>query len=136
MFVFFIFIIMLALAFIHIYWGHGGNWPGVNRQDLIDRVFGEGTRFPSIFACYTVAITLVIAGFIPLISTSDFLIPKLQHLSWMNYLIAIIFLVRGLGGYLPVIEKKWTKIFVHYNRIIYGPLCIILALSYIFFGNH
>lgn len=138
MFAFVILLIMLTLSFIHLFWGHGGNWPGINRQDLVDKVVGEGTQFPSIFACYAVAITLIIAGLIPILSTSDFIIPRLQYLSWMNYLIAIIFLIRGLGGYLPIIEKRWVKIFVHYNRIIYSPLCMILAICYIFFGtlNH
>lgn len=134
-FAIFIFLIMLTLAFIHLYWGHGKNWPGTNRQDLIDKVYGEGTQFPSIYACYAVAVTLIIAGFIPLFSVGAFSASKLSYISWLNYLIAVPLLTRGLGGYLPVLEKRWTKIFVHYNRIIYNPLCIGLAISYFFFGQ-
>lgn len=118
--------LMLALAGLHLYWGHGGIWPGTDRQDLIDKVFGEGTKFPSIYACYAVAIALIIAGTIPFFSN--------HYFASINYLIAVIFLIRGIGGYLPAIEKRWNKIFVHYNRMIYSPLCIGIALSYIFFG--
>ena len=117
---------MFSLAGLHFYWGHGGIWPGTDRQDLIDKVFGEGTRFPSIYACYAVAIALIIAGIIPFFSENDF--------ARMNYLIAVIFLIRGLGGYLPIVEKRWNKVFVHYNRMIYSPLCIAIAISYAFFG--
>jgi hypothetical protein len=134
-FAIFILFVMLALAFIHIYWGHGRNWPGKNRQDLVDKVYGEGTQFPSIYACYAVAVTLTIAGLIPLFSVGVFSVSKLSSISWLNYLIAMPLLIRGLGGYLPVLEKKWTKVFVHYNRIIYNPLCIGLAISYAFFGS-
>lgn len=134
-FAFFILFVMLALAFIHLYWGHGRNWPGTNRQDLIDKVYGEGKQFPSIYACYAVAALLTIAGFIPIFSVGIFSISRLSYISSLNYLIAIPLLIRGLGGYLPVLEKRWTKVFVHYNRIIYNPLCIGLALSYAYFGS-
>ena len=133
-FAIFIFFVMFTLAFIHLYWGHGKNWPGVNRQDLIDKVYGNGTQFPSIYACYAVALALIVAGFIPLFSTGIFSFPKQNYISWANYLIALPLFVRGLVGYLPFVEKKCTKIFVHYNRIIYNPLCILIALSYAFLG--
>ncbi|WP_407676969.1 DUF3995 domain-containing protein [Peredibacter starrii] len=131
-FALFIMVILLILAAIHIYWGHGGNWPGVDRQDLIDKVFGKGKKFPSIRACYTVASGLTIAGIIPFISIRDASFPGRSYLPFLNYLVAIIFLIRGLGGYLPYFENKWTEIFVHYNRLFYSPLCIGIAISYIY----
>ncbi len=130
---FIVFVIMFALAAVHIYWGHGGNWPGNNRQDLVDKVYGEGTQFPSVYACYFVSIVLVIAGVLPLF-TEGILDHAFKDLSWLNYLIAFPLLIRGVGGYLPLLEKRWTSIFIRYNRTIYNPLCIALAFGYILFG--
>ena len=130
----FIFIVMLALALIHVYWGHGGNWPGDTRQDLVDKVYGEGSQFPSIYACYAVAATLILAGAIPLYTESVLIHAEFNNISWLNYLIATPLMIRGVGGYLPILEKRWTQVFIHYNRVIYNPLCIGLAISYILFG--
>lgn len=52
--------ILIFLAGINIFWGHGGLWPGKNDQDLVDKIFGEGNEFPSIAVCYFVAIGLLI----------------------------------------------------------------------------
>ena len=42
------------IAALHLYWGHGGNWPGADRQDLLDRFsvagIGSITRPPLRFA--------------------------------------------------------------------------------------
>ncbi len=89
----------------------------------------------SIFACYAVAVVLLLAGVIPLFTEGVFLDAKFGSYAWLNFFIALPFLARGLGGYLPVLEKRWTRVFVRYNRIIYSPLCIALVLSYILFGS-
>ena len=114
----------LLLAALHIYWGHGGNWPGVDRQNLVDKVFGQGTKFPSLLACYSVAVALIMAGLIPYFTFRN------QLPSALNYGPAFIFYLRGLGGYLPFFEKKWCKIFIDLNRKIYGPLCLTLAFAF------
>ena len=130
----FISIVMFVLALIHIYWGHGGNWPGHDRQSLTDKVVGEGTEFPSIFSCYTVATLLILAGAIPLFTEDVLFGARFNNYSWLNFFVALPLMIRGVGGYLPVIEKRWTQVFVRNNRIIYGPLCIALAVNYILFG--
>ena len=135
----FISIVMFALGLIHIYWGHGGNWPGNNRQDLIDKVFGEGTQFPSTHACYAVAVVLILAGVVPLCTEGVLFSAEFNSISWLNYLVAAPFMIRGVVGYFPILEKRWTQVFVRNNRFIYNPLCIGLAISYILFGflrNH
>lgn len=130
-------LILLFLTAIHIYWGHGGNWPGKTRQDLVDQVFGEGTQFPSLMACYAVAFILLCATFIALTSAGIIHIAALEnkYLFWMNIVVAAGFLIRGVAAYHPKLEKKWTPIFVRYNRIIYSPLCIFLGLSFIYLAK-
>ena len=80
----FISIVIFALGLIHIYWGHGGNWPGNNRQDLIDKVFGEGTQFPSTHACYAVAVVLILAGVVPLCNEGVLFSAEFNSISWLN----------------------------------------------------
>ncbi|WP_374035473.1 DUF3995 domain-containing protein [Bdellovibrio bacteriovorus] len=130
----FISLVMFALALLHIYWGHGGNWPGNDRQSLTDKVFGQGNQFPSILACYNVAAALILAGAVPLFTESILFGARFSNYSWFNFIIALPLMIRGVGGYLPAVEKRWTQVFVRNNRLIYSPLCIGLALSYIFFG--
>ena len=126
---------MIILAGLHIYWGHGGLWPGKDKQDLIDKVYGEGSAFPSITACYAVAVLLLIAGLLPFFSLK--LLPSYglwQYFSYGNYIVAFVFLVRGIAGLFLFNEKSKTKIFVYYNRIIYSPLTIVLGLVYLYFA--
>lgn len=131
----FVVLIDLYLGALHIYWGHGGNWPGKDRQALIDRVFGEGNRFPSIFACYAVALLLTAVAGLALASVYVQMQPQIKPLLyWANISVSSVFFIRGAGGYLPVLEKRWTAIFVRYNRRIYNPLCLSLAGAYAFFA--
>ena len=125
--------VMLLIAALHVYWGHGGNWPGTDRQDLLDKVVGRGEAFPPLLACYAVAGALLFAGATPLLSVGLLSVPGLPpelYLSWLQYFIAAVFLLRGAGGYLPVFERKATPAFVRLNRRIYDPLCLFLALCF------
>lgn len=127
----------ILLALLHVYWGHGGTWPGENRQELIDRVYGEGTRFPSLAACYAVALLLAAIAVLALASVQQLVQPQIKTLLIsLNVAVASVFLIRGAGGYLPILEKRWTEIFVRYNRRIYNPLCLGLGCAYAFFAAH
>ncbi len=126
------FICVLFLAVIHIYWGLGGNWPAKSRTELLDIVVGSGESFPSAFACYVIALALVSAGIIALISVRFISLPMLEpYISWGLAVISFVLGMRGIIGYLPSFEKIATDRFNYYNKRFYNPLCIILSICYL-----
>ena len=123
--------ILVLLAALHVYWGHGGNWPGKNRQELIDQVYGRGDRFPSRAACYGVALVLLFGASFVLSRTLIVANSAVEHsIVWLSNIFACVFLLRAIAGYLPLMERNWKPIFVRYNRNYYGPLCILLAIGF------
>jgi len=128
---FYIFIVMSLIAKIHMYWMQGGLWPGSNAQDLIDKVIGQGNKFPSTLSCLFVTIVFIVMALFPLLvylKVDIGLSP--EAIKYMYLFFAIIFLVRASSMLLKFLEKKATSIFVNYNRKYYSPLCFSLFLAY------
>ncbi|MCT8333759.1 DUF3995 domain-containing protein [Leptospira sp. 85282-16] len=125
-------LLLLFLAAIHVYWGFGGLWPGKNKQELIDLVFGKGDRFPAPFMCLLVAIFLFFFSMLPILwilKTKLSLDGKMIFgLRILLTIVSLIFLLRGLLAYFPFITKQWKPIFVYYTKRIYNPLCISIGL--------
>jgi hypothetical protein len=124
--------IMLFLSAIHIYWGHGGLWPGKTKQELVDKVFGQGSEFPSIGACYFVAFGILLAAVGALLvahpAATDL---NSGYVHGFNGFISLVFLGRGLLAYLPAVEKNWNPTFISLNRRIYSPLCIAVGTGFL-----
>lgn len=127
-------LLLFSLSLIHIYWGLGGLWPGKNKQELIDLVFGKGNQFPSAFSCFFVAVFLILFSILPIvwIYRVPFLIhPQMTNgIRYIMYFVAIVFTLRGVIGYLPFVTKHWKPIFVYYTKRIYNPLCLFLGLVF------
>ena len=129
---FYIFIVMSIIAKIHVYWMKGGLWPGVDKQDLIDKVFGRGTLFPSTNACLFVIVIFIIMALFPLSLYYNYDIGLNETYSqYVLAFFAIIFFIRGAAMLLGFMEKKATKIFASYNRKYYSPLCFTLSFAYL-----
>jgi hypothetical protein len=126
----YIFVIMLLIAIIHVYWAFGGRWPGTNEKDLVEKVVGRGESFPSVPITCFVSLVFVAMAVVPLVKAGllDTAIPA--HLVDKTTLFfAVIFFLRGMGGYLRIFEKTSADIFVYYNRRIYNPLCVSLGVA-------
>jgi len=123
-------LVMFLIALIHVYWAFGGRWPGTNEKDLVEKVVGRGESFPpAAITCFVTLVFLAMAV-IPLLKSGlvDTAIPA--HLvDKTSLFFAVIFFLRGIGGYLPIFEKTSAEIFVYYNRRIYSPLCISLGIA-------
>ena len=65
---FYILIIMSAIAKIHVYWMSGGLWPGKNKEDLVNKVLGQGKIFPGTLSCIFVIIVFIIMAIFPLLN--------------------------------------------------------------------
>ncbi|TGL55862.1 DUF3995 domain-containing protein [Leptospira ognonensis] len=127
--------LLSLLSVLHIYWAIGGLWPGKTKQDLIDKVFGRGETFPSMFACLVVAFGLFLAALTPILwlNKEAFHFNHLMNL-FLNvfcYVLAFIFILRGVLGYLPFITKFWNPVFVSYTKRIYNPLCILIGCGFL-----
>lgn len=127
------------LATIHAYWGMGGRWPGRNESSLVALVVGrtKDMRMPSPAACFAVATALATTAIMvilhmPIISNrlSDFFVSLIAIGYWSA---AFAFLLRGFAGYVPMIWRhaKGTP-FYRFNQIYYSPLCLVIALGFIF----
>lgn len=117
---------LLMIAILHIYWGHGGLWPGVDNQDLINKVYGQGRQFPSRIACYVVALGLFLGSAILLMSSEN------KMLQILKTLYAIAFFARGILGYAPILNADFNPLFVRYNRRLYSPLCLVLGAGFVY----
>ena len=133
--------VLLYLSVLHVYWAFGGLWPGKNKQELIDMVFGQGDRFPSRFACLFVATGLLLFAVLPFFWTFRKLLLlgefEIQFIFWILIFSTIIFITRGILGYIPQITKMWKPIFVYHTKLIYNPLCLFIGsgiLVMILFG--
>lgn len=112
MFMYGIYLIFLALGAVHVYWGLGGLWPGRDSRSLADFVIGR-EPMPGPRACIVVAAVLVLG---PLLAPGP---------------MALGLLLRGAGGYVDhllrpeIVGSRYEKL----NRILYSPLCLLLALG-------
>lgn len=132
----FLSILLLFLSVLHIYWALGGLWPGKTKQDLIDKVFGRGERFPSMFACLVVALGLFLAAVAPLLwrNREALLFNHMMNvvLEAFCFFLAFVFLIRGIFGYLPYVTKYWNPTFVYYTKRIYNPISILIGCGFLF----
>ncbi|RXK14477.1 hypothetical protein CP965_03240 [Halarcobacter mediterraneus] len=130
LFTFYIFIIMLGITLIHIYWYKGGYWPGENKQDFIDKVIGREVSLPGKGMYTFVIICFFIMAIFPITVYYKINIGINTYEKYFFLAFGVIFTLRALGMFIPVLAKRATKIFLEYNKKYYAPLCITLAIAY------
>jgi len=131
-FTFYIFIIMSIVAKIHIYWLQGGLWPGKNYKDLVDKVLGRGEVMPSVGAFLFVIGVFIIMALFPLSIYYKIDLGIKEYEKYILLFFAVIFALRTVSMYIPVVAKRATKIFLEYNNKYYVPLCLSLSVSYFY----
>ncbi len=134
---FYIFIVMSAVAKIHMYWMQGGLWPGENKQDLINKVIGQGNLFPSALSCLGVIVVFVIMAIFPLGIYYKFDFGFMNpYTSYIMYFFSGIFFLRASLMFIPRIEQRAHKIFIQYNKRYYAPLCFSLSFAYLILAGN
>lgn len=131
----YIFIVMSGITIIHVYWLQGGLWPGKDYKDLIDKVLGRGDEMPG-----TVAYVFVLFVFIGMAIFPLALYFKIDsgidgYEKYVSLFFAIIFAIRAVSMFIPIIGNRATKIFLEYNKKYYAPLCLSLSISYFYLYN-
>jgi hypothetical protein len=128
-------IILGAIAVLHAYWAAGGLWPGRTERELIDTVIGNPhrTRMPpawvsALVAAALGALALLALGLAPAFGKIYVSIRLLLFTANFFPIAGLVFLVRGVIGYLPF----WRRLhpaepFATNDLLIYSPLCLLLG---------
>lgn len=127
--------ILFALAALHVLWALGSTWPRSDEASLARTVVGTRgiTKMPPKYASALVAVLLVISAFwaLGLRGQGPVDIPKYIGVLGAG-MIAAVFLMRGLVGFLPAMERYTPEQpFLRLNRRIYSPLCLLLGFGFL-----
>ncbi len=127
--------ILSFIAALHAYWALGGVWPGRDKSSLGRIVVGNPRLLGVPPASLTAIVAALIAGAAawPLLLspvTARIASPEIARI--MTGLLAIVFLLRGLAGYLPVLQRRHSaEPFASLNRVLYSPLCLALGAGFL-----
>lgn len=126
---------LLAIAAVHIAWGAGVNWPVRDEERLAKLVVGARgiTKMPPGWAAMMVAAALMIAAVLVL-GLGDMVKLPLppQILLGLGWIMAAVFILRGLVGYLPAWQRMLEPAFVRLNSLYYSPLCLLIGAGTVF----
>jgi 4-amino-4-deoxy-L-arabinose transferase-like glycosyltransferase len=128
----FMFIALFAVSIAHFSWAFGSTWPIRTEKLLAQTVVGTAgiERMPPRLASLAVAIATIAAGI--------FGLALADHDSggmWMSVIgavIGLIFLARGIIGYMPFWAALTPEPSFRFNdRRVYSPLCILLGVGFL-----
>ncbi len=129
-------LILLIVAAIHLCWAVGSTWPAKDAASLSATVVGtpNATAMPPSGITFIVALLVAAAAIWPLLWMALIPYPHWipQTVVWLGmWCLALVFLARGLVGYLPVAGAT-VEPFHTLNRNYYSPLCIVLGAGFLF----
>ena len=125
-----IFIVLAAIAAVHVAWGAGMRWPGKTEAELVTTVVGHRSdKMPAPNQCYLAALAIFIPGAIALLLAGLMQTPLPP---WLVLLAgagaALVFAGRGIAGYVPAWRARHPREpFASLDRQYYSPLCLLLA---------
>lgn len=127
-------LLLAAIAGLHAFWGRGGLWPATTEDELIATVIGDARakRMPSPTLCLSVALAIAMTAIWPLLLIGLPGPPALRLLLQLGgFAIMAVFLLRGVGGFLPAWRRLHPREpFASYDRRYYSPLCLLIAAGY------
>jgi hypothetical protein len=127
--------VLALIAFVHFLWAVGITWPLPDERSLARAVVGtrEVDRMPNRFASAFVGFALLGASVwsILLRKILDVQPPKLAIVG-VGIVLGLIFLIRGVIGLLPAMERFTPEQpFLRLNRRYYSPLCLAIGLGFL-----
>jgi hypothetical protein len=125
-----IFIVLTAIAVLHVAWGAGTRWPGETEAELVTTVIGHRRdTMPSPSQCYLAALAIFIPGAIALMLAGLVQTPLPPWLVLLAGAAAVlVFAGRGIAGYVPAWRARHPREpFASLDRHYYSPLCLMLA---------
>jgi UPF0716 family protein affecting phage T7 exclusion len=125
-----IFLLLTAIAGIHVAWGTGVRWPRKTEAELVTTVIGQKRdTMPSPSQCYLAALAIFIPGVIALMLAGLLQTPLPPWLVTLAAAAAVlVFAGRGIAGYVPAWRARHSREpFASLDRHYYSPLCLMLA---------
>jgi hypothetical protein len=125
-----IFVVLTAIAAIHVAWGAGMRWPGRTEAELVTTVVGHRRdTMPSPSQCHLAALAIFIPGAIALMLAGLVQTPLPPWLVLLAGAAAVlVFAGRGIAGYVPAWRARHPREpFASLDRHYYSPLCLMLA---------
>jgi hypothetical protein len=125
-----IFIVLTAIATIHVAWGAGMRWPRKTEAELVTAVIGHRSdRMPAPNQCYLAALAIFIPGAIAMMLAGLVQTPLPPWLVLLAGAAAtLVFAGRGIAGYVPAWRARHPREpFASLDRHYYSPLCLMLA---------
>ncbi len=116
---------LLAVAGIHAGWGLGSPWTASDERSLARAVIGDD-RMPPAEACFAVAALLASAS--ALVAGYPRSLPRLRRVGVSG--VAATLAARGLIGAFGLMPRQQRDYdtFAWWDRRLYSPLCLTLAL--------
>ncbi len=130
-----LFIILTAIAALHVYWGFGGLWPGQTEAELIKTVVGAPNyvRMPPAWMAHSVGGLLVVSGLLGLSASGVLPIGWEWFARLGTGVVAFVFLARAVSGYVvPQVGIEQTEPFASLDLWLYSPLCLVLGLGFVY----
>ena len=129
-----IFLLLSAIAGIHVAWGTGVRWPRKTEAELVTTVIGHWSdRMPTPNQCYLAALAIFIPGAIALMLAGlvQTALPPLL-VAFAGAGAAAGFAGRGIAGYVPAWRALHPREpFASLDRHYYSPLCLLLAAGFV-----
>lgn len=120
--------LLLAIAGLHLAWAFGFRWPGTDELSLADKVLGARPGSPMPSAALTVFVSLAIAAGAAVIVAEALDGPWRPLVATAYLMLAGVFLLRGLAGFVPAIWRHAEGTAFHrLNQLYYSPLCLLIA---------
>lgn len=132
-------VVLATLALLHAYWGLGGRWPGHDDASLVEIVVGRTRDMwaPPPRACFAVTGALLAATALVWLHSGHRLSGTAAAVAAAGFWgAALVFLLRGLAGYVPpVFRYAEGTPFHRLNRLLYSPLCLLIATAFAAIGR-
>jgi hypothetical protein len=125
-----IFLLLTAIAGIHVAWGTGVRWPRKTEAELVSTVIGHRSdKMPTPNQCYLAALAICIPGIIALMLAGLINGSVLAStIPLAGAAAALVFAGRGIAGYVPAWRARHPREpFASLDRHYYSPLCLMLA---------
>jgi len=130
-----LFIVLAALAALHVYWAVGGVWPGSDAASCARTVIGfRGVdRMPSPASAVAVAGLLGVAAVLAaMLAGAPVLLPAAWLAPAAGVAAALVFVARGLAGY----TRAWRRLtpelpFARLDKLCYSPLCLAIGGGFV-----
>lgn len=128
------FLLLAAIAALHVAWGFGLRWPARDERSLVALVIGATgqTRMPPLVQCLFAATAIFAAGVVALLLAGVIRVPlPVDFVTLIGAFVVLVFAGRGIAAYVSAWRRHFAQEpFASMDRTWYGPLCLLLAIGF------